>query len=593
MSEEFSKALPLVSKGYSLEADMLTGWRPLNIKDPYPLFFDSDYEYLNLKPCIYQGYKPNDSFEIHSIFSDGTDHTYAFDSTQTSIATYLLKKGRNEKQEDQIVNYIDEDALVFDSKFECGNLDRVEMVSKDEYDLYMRIDSNTSGHMHWFYFSVTGFKTKRSIKFNIVNFTRTTNLYNSGMKPRVFSIQEIRNGVSSDWKLGGENIIFSPSKLNKHNLKKPLYQLSFTYNFNYPNDKVWFATTTPYTYCRLQKIFRLLKSEKNSYITTSSLCKSLSYIDIPLITITNPNVPNEYKKYIVAVARVHPAETVGSWVMEGFLRFIASKHPEAANLRNKFIFKIVPMLNPDGVIIGNSRTSMSGNDLNRTYINPSPERHPEISALKKMVEELQHKTPGKVFSFIDLHGHFSKKGSFIYGPYFPIHNSMYYKSKIIPRLISERTDMFRFYSCKFRISKSKKRAARAVMSTEYQINHCYTLETSYFAYINQNRETYPFCAENLFVLGEKLARSINEYVNMLEINRSRQIMKKKKKGKSCIKDPAEVPFIEDFDFEIPHLSFVSTTKHNKSPTDCFSNLTFNREIHTKRNLEEWVNVRCI
>lgn len=38
---------------------------------------------------------------------------------------------------------------------------------------------------------------------------------------------------------------------------------------------------------------------------------------------------------------------------------------DAIELRKKYIFKIIPMTNPDGVIIGNYRTSLSGNDLNR------------------------------------------------------------------------------------------------------------------------------------------------------------------------------------------------------------------------------------
>ena len=38
------------------------------------------------------------------------------------------------------------DILLFDSLFECGNLDRVVMVSPNEYDLYMRPDTNSKGH---------------------------------------------------------------------------------------------------------------------------------------------------------------------------------------------------------------------------------------------------------------------------------------------------------------------------------------------------------------------------------------------------------------------------------------------------------------
>ena len=44
---------------------------------------------------------------------------------------------------------------------------------------------------------------------------------------------------------------------------------------------------------------------------------------------------------------------------------------EAAILRDNFIFKIIPMLNPDGVINGNYRCSMAGCDLNRQWHNPS------------------------------------------------------------------------------------------------------------------------------------------------------------------------------------------------------------------------------
>ena len=36
--------------------------------------------------------------------------------------------------------------IVFDSKFESGNLDKVVKVSKRDYDLYMRCDTNTKGY---------------------------------------------------------------------------------------------------------------------------------------------------------------------------------------------------------------------------------------------------------------------------------------------------------------------------------------------------------------------------------------------------------------------------------------------------------------
>lgn len=64
--------------------------------------------------------------------------------------------------------------------------------------------------------------------------------------------------------------------------------------------------------------------------------------------------------------------------MHGFIEFILGHSKEAERLREKFIFKIIPMLNVDGVRYGNYRTSLLGVDLNRRWINPHKLLHPTI-----------------------------------------------------------------------------------------------------------------------------------------------------------------------------------------------------------------------
>jgi hypothetical protein len=44
--------------------------------------------------------------------------------------------------------------IIFDSVFEAGNLDAAIQVGELEYDLLMRVDSNTRGHFSWFNFKV-------------------------------------------------------------------------------------------------------------------------------------------------------------------------------------------------------------------------------------------------------------------------------------------------------------------------------------------------------------------------------------------------------------------------------------------------------
>ena len=56
---------------------------------------------------------------------------------------------------------------------------------------------------------------------------------------------------------------------------------------------------------------------------------------------------------------------------------------------NFYTFYIVPMINPDGVIAGNFRTSLSGQDLNRKFDEISNPIYPEINGLVDLVNKLK------------------------------------------------------------------------------------------------------------------------------------------------------------------------------------------------------------
>ena len=60
-------------------------------------------------------------------------------------------------------------------------------------------------------------------------------------------------------------------------------------------------------------------------------------------------------------------------------------------LRDAFVFKIVPMLNPDGVIVGNYRCSLAARDLNRNYRHPRKTSFPTIWHTKMLMEEFSQK----------------------------------------------------------------------------------------------------------------------------------------------------------------------------------------------------------
>ena len=77
------------------------------------------------------------------------------------------------------------------------------------------------------------------------------------------------------------------------------------------------------------------------------------------------------KKVVVITGRVHPGESNASWVVHGLIRFLLKKDKVSEALRKRIIFKVIPMINADGVSIGNTRCSFIGRDVNRLFGNPN------------------------------------------------------------------------------------------------------------------------------------------------------------------------------------------------------------------------------
>ena len=355
-------------------------------------------------------------------------------------------------------------------------------ISEHNYQLVVQNDTNTNGYSQWFFFRVSGGKKGTNVHFNIINLMKGNSLFNRGMKLSVYS-EKHSELDKTGWHKGGNDIIYYRNGLFKYvrEQKRALSSLSFTYEFEHDNDTVYFANTIPYTYTDIFKeLNEIQKNDKlNSLIHRKILCTTLAGNNLDYITITNPeNYDKEdfrNKIGIFIMARVHPGETVGSYMMKGIIDFLCSNTDEANLLRDNFIFKIIPMMNPDGVVCGNYRTSLAGCDLNRRWINPNEILHPEIFSAKQMI--LKFSTQRQIGLILDLHGHSGANNIFTYG--IPIKENPR-ESKVFPFLLSKMSNAFSYEQCKFKLNKTKYGTARINLFHELSVPNIFTIEASFY-----------------------------------------------------------------------------------------------------------------
>ncbi|KAF5276856.1 hypothetical protein FQA39_LY06407 [Lamprigera yunnana] len=318
----------------------------------------------------------------------------------------------------------------FFSSFDSANLSKVEYIPSndtaiqsatntgrsvyaDQQDVEFKIWTKPdcygtefeNGNRTWFYFGIRAKTPGLLVKLNLVDLNRQAKMYSQGMAP-VYRI--------------------IPGKLNWERIKdKPSYQVTnsifiLTFKYKTPDNTdsiVYFAFTYPYSYLELMNMLinidnRFLSKEvmsKNDiYYVREVVCFSLEGRRVELLTISSyHNISTEReirlknlfpelhvsrpfkfygKKVIFVSARVHPGETPSTFVFNGLLNLLLSPdNPLALSLRKLYVFKLMPMLNPDGVARGHYRTDTRGVNLNRMYLNPSLALHPPIYAARALI----------------------------------------------------------------------------------------------------------------------------------------------------------------------------------------------------------------
>lgn len=377
--------------------------------------------------------------------------------------------------------------LAFESRFESGNLRRATRIDEHEYDLEIAPDMNTRGNTQWFYFGVTNALVGVPYKFNIVNCVKPDSLFNAGMLPLVYSTEAARSSTVG-WRRRGESVCYYQNRTRRRGAQY-FYTLTFSLVFAHVADVCYLAYCYPHTLTDLRLHLRRLQSSAAiaRRLRRRSLCTSLAGNRVEVLTITSFTSSAEElasRKGVFISARVHPGETNASYMMEGILDYLTGPSLGAKALRDSCVFKIVPMLNPDGVVAGNYRCSLAGVDLNRMWKAPSKWLTPSIYHAKRLVQSFVEDR--QVLMFVDLHGHSRKQNIFAYGC-----DGRGPDGKLTPPPGSRRNEMelawslsrtgqaFYFPDCSFKVQRKKESTARVVSYRELGIQTSLTIEASF------------------------------------------------------------------------------------------------------------------
>ena len=437
--------------------------------------------------------------------------------------------------------------IIFDSKFESGNLRMAIKLDSDipnEYDLIIRKDYNYEKNYSWFFFSIESDR-ETDIKFNILNFIKKKIMFDEKEKIRIlvynkndkwtrntYNIQYYQNNIkiyppwgdkekncANEEEKNPNNIFINNFKESENNneIFKILFKekdkgekedipdteffftLSFCYHVNKVNinTPIYFALCFPYTYSMLQEYLYKLSTTKinKNKIKFSTLNKTICGNPLDILYISNFNSPHgiiNSRQSIIFTARVHPGETSGSYVIESVINNLLNNSEQSNNLLDKYIFKIIPMLNPDGVIHGHYRNNILGKDLNRMWQDPRENTTPTIYYLKKLI------SINKPLFFCDFHGHSNMPNCALYccsppkkkkNKFFNQPNALkshhFYEEKVFMRIFEEDATYYQKSGEKYNIQKSKLKSARGVIYNEFNVYFSYALETGLMAKSNK------------------------------------------------------------------------------------------------------------
>jgi hypothetical protein len=222
--------------------------------------------------------------------------------------------------------------------FEGGNIGRVVRTGANAFTLNLRSDNDDALPRYWrnwFALKLAGVRPGEAA---------TLTLEGAGQWSYYLPVYSY-DGTT--WRQFSEREVTKPSR----------YVLRMRKAFT--AGTVWLARWVPYTFSTLHAFLERLARRPG--VTVASLGASSDGRDVPFVTVHEGDARPIARVFIHA--RTHPGEVGSSFLVEGLLAYLTGDDPLARLMRRKLAFAVVPMLNVDGVVVGNNRVTPGGVNL--------------------------------------------------------------------------------------------------------------------------------------------------------------------------------------------------------------------------------------
>ena len=146
---------------------------------------------------------------------------------------------------------------------------------------------------------------------------------------------------------------------------RPVLVQRTSFDFDVPLEPgrkaVYFATFYPYTYSEMTTHNKLLA--RRAHVRFGVAGRSVHRRDIPLVTITDPSVPDSRKQRAFVLGGTHGQENTSLYGVEGMLDFLAGDDQMAQEMRRTVVWKVAPLQNVDAAAEGLDRRNSAGINL--------------------------------------------------------------------------------------------------------------------------------------------------------------------------------------------------------------------------------------